>query len=295
MRIGITDSGVGGLSVCAELESRLRQSPVQEDIEVIYLNAAIEDDYSYNSMPNRQSKLQAFDRFLNSVHEKYQPDLLFIACNTLSVLYQDHYFDHHRHRPIKGIVKSGNREMLSAFAHENDISFIVFATPTTIEEGIYGNALRDHGVPASQVAEQACPGLPDAISNDGSGVLAHKLLKNFVPAALEQFDNVPQNLVGFLGCTHYGYQANQFEAALQALVPGAKVLNPNRGCVDTILSSFKNEPGNGKITIKFIARYVIPDVVIDSLSVYIGEQAPSTLFALKNSTLLPELCGDLPR
>lgn len=295
MRIGITDSGVGGLSVCAELEARLRQSPVQQDIEVIYLNAAIEDDYSYNSMPDRQTKLQAFERFLDSIHEKYQPDLLFIACNTLSVLYGDSFFDHHRHRSIEGIVKSGSREMLTAFAHENDISFIVFATPTTIEEGVYGKALREHGVPASQIIEQACPGLPDAISNDGSGKLALKLLGKFVPAALEQFDSIPQNLVAFLGCTHYGYQANQFEKILQALVPRVRVLNPNRGSVDTILSSFETEPGNGKLEIEFIARYVIPRVVIQSLSVYIGEQAPTTLSALKNFTHLPELCGDLPR
>ena len=295
MRVGITDSGVGGLSVCAELEARLRQSPVKEDIEVIYLNAAIEDDYSYNSMPNRQSKLQAFDRFLDKVHEKYQPDLLFIACNTLSVLYQDSYFDHHRHKPIEGIVKSGCREMLSAFAYDNDVSFVVFATPTTVEEGVYGNALRKHGVPASQIIEQACPGLPDAISNDGSGLLARELLSQFVPAALERFDSVPQNLVAFLGCTHYGYQAKQFEKTLHAIVPGARILNPNRGSVDTILASFETEPGNGKLEIEFIARYVIPGVVIQSLSGYIGEQAPTTLSALKNFTHLPELCGDLPR
>lgn len=295
MRIGITDSGVGGLSVCAELEARLRQSPVKEDIEVIYLNAAIEDDYSYNSMPDRRTKLQAFDRFLISVHEKYQPDLLFIACNTLSVLYQDSYFEHHRHRAIKGIVKSGSREMLTVFANKNDVSFIVFATPTTIEEGVYGKALHKHGVPARQVVEQACPGLPDAISNDDSGILARQLLSEFVPAALGQFDSTPQNLVAFLGCTHYGYQADQFEKAIQALVPGATVLNPNQGSVDTILSSFKTEPGDGKLTIEFIARYVIPDVVINSLSVYIGEQAPTTLSALKGFTYLPGLCGDLPR
>ena len=289
MRIGITDSGVGGLSVCAELEARLRQSPVQENIEVIYLNAAIEDDYSYNSMPDRQTRLQAFDRFLNSVHEKYQPDLLFIACNTLSALFQDSYFDHHRHKHIEGIVKSGNREMLSAFEHENDISFIVFATPATIEEGVYGKSLRKHNVPASQIVEQACPGLPDAISNDGSGKLAYKLLSKFVPAALERFNSIPQNLVAFLACTHYGYQANQFEKMLQALVPGARVLNPNRGCVDTILSRFETQPGNGKLMIEFISRYVIPDVVINSLSVYIGDKAPTTLSALKNFTHSPEL------
>lgn len=293
MRIGITDSGVGGLSVCAEVEARLRQSPAGEDIEIIYLNAAIEDDYSYNSMPDRQTKLQTFDRFLVSVREKYQPDLLFIACNTLSVLFQDSYFDHHRHIPIEGIVGSGTREMLTAFAHDSDVSFIIFATPTTIEEGVYSKALREHGVPASRVIEQACPGLPDAISNDGSGLLASQLLRKYVPAALEQFDNTPSNVVAFLGCTHYGYQADQFKKSLQAFVPNAQVLNPNRGAVDTIFSRFQTEPGHGSITVEFITRYAIPDVVIKSLSAYIGEMAPKTLSALKGFTHLPGLCGKL--
>ena len=293
MRIGITDSGVGGLSVCAEVEARLRQSPAGEDIEIIYLNAAIEDDYSYNSMPDRQTKLQTFDRFLVSVREKYQPDLLFIACNTLSVLFQDSYFDHHRHIPIEGIVGSGTREMLAAFAHDSDVSFIIFATPTTIEEGVYSKALREHGVPASRVIEQACPGLPDAISNDGSGLLASQLLRKYVPAALEQFDSTPSNVMAFLGCTHYGYQADQFKKSLQAFVPNAQVLNPNRGAVDTIFSRFQTEPGHGSITVEFITRYAIPDVVIKSLSAYIGEMAPKTLSALKGFTHLPGLCGKL--
>ena len=292
MRIGITDSGVGGLSVCAEIEARLRPSPVREDIEIIYLNAAIEDDYSYNSMPDRQTKLQAFERFLCSVREKYQPDLLFVACNTLSVLYRDSYFDHHRHTPIEGIVGSGTREMLAAFAHDSDVSFIVFATPTTIKEGIYGKALREHGVPASQIIEQACPGLPDAISNDGSGLLASQLLRKFVPAALKQFDSTPSNVVAFLGCTHYGYQADLFTKALQVSVPNA-VLNPNQGAVDTIFSRLKTKPGHGSIRVEFITRYAIPDVAINSLSAYIGELAPETLSALKGFTLLPGLCGEL--
>lgn len=293
MRIGITDSGVGGLSVCAEVEARLRQSPVREDIEIVYLNAAIEDDYSYNSMPDRQTKLQAFDRFLFSVREKYKPDLLFIACNTLSVLYQDSYFDHHRHIPIEGIVRSGTQEMIAAFTNDSDVSFIVFATPTTIKEGVYGKALRKHGVPANQVVEHACPGLPDAISNDGSGTLAGQLLKQFVPAALEQFDSLPSNVMAFLGCTHYGYQADQFQKTLQESVPNAQVLNPNRGAVDTIFSYFETEPGHGNVSVKFITRYAIPNVVIKSLSAYIGEKAPMTLSALKGFTHLPGLCGKL--
>ncbi|MCP4046547.1 MAG: hypothetical protein GY732_11215 [Gammaproteobacteria bacterium] len=293
MRIGITDSGVGGLSVCAEIEAKLRRSPIQDDIELLYLNAAIEDDYSYNSMPDRQTKLQAFDRFLHSVQKRYQTDLLFIACNTLSVLYQDSYFDHHRHIPIEGIVHTGARGMLAAFERENDITFIVFATPTTVEEAVYGNRLKEHGVPANQFTEQACPGLPDAISNDSSGQLAASLLRKFVPAALEQFDRTPENVMAFLGCTHYGYQATQFERALCPLVPRLRIMNPNEWAADTILSSMNTTPGKGDLKVEFITRYVIPDVAIKSLSGYIGEKAPLTLSALQKFTLLPELCGKL--
>lgn len=291
MRIGITDSGVGGLSVCAELEARLKRSPLETDLEILYLNAAIEDNYAYNSMPDRQTRLRAFDRFLHSVRDKYQPDLLFIACNTLSVLYQDPYFDHHREVPIKGVVDAGVQEMLRAFEREHDLTFIIFASPATVAEAVYGNRLRAQGVPEQQICEQACPGLPDAISNDDSGRLASELLEAFVPAALRQLGGAPENVLAFLGCTHYGYQALQFELALKAL-PKVTVMNPNPKAVDTILSSLDSLAGRGGLSIRFITRYAIPAVVIKSLSAYIGAEAPATLAALKNFTLEPDLCGE---
>lgn len=293
MRIGITDSGVGGLSVCAAIEARLIHSPIREDVELLYLNAAIEDDYAYNSMPDRRTKLQAFDRFLHSVREKYRPDLLFIACNTLSVLYQDSHFDHHRHIPIEGIVDTGVNGMMSAFERDNDTAFIVFATPTTIEEAVYSTRLREQGVPAGQIAEQACPGLPDAISNDGSGRLAADLLREFVPAALAQFGRVPDKLAAFLGCTHYGYQAVQFERALTPAVRRLTILNPNEAAADTVLSRLDARTGGGSLNIEFVTRYVVPDVALKSLSMYIGDKAPATLSALMGFTLLPDLCGKL--
>lgn len=294
MRVGITDSGVGGLSVCASLEARLRDSPLETDFEILYLNAAIEDHYAYNSMPDRETRLLAFDRFLTSVHQRYQLDLLFIACNTLSVLYQSPYFDHHRHIPIQGIVDTGVGEMLTIFEKQPDTTFLVFATPTTIEEGVYGKRLREHGVPPGQVIEHACPGLPDAISNDGSGQLARQLLVQFIPAALKRSQNAPKSVTAFLGCTHYGYQARQFEQVLAPLVPKMQVLNPNQAGVDTILTMMNtSEPGKNSLKIDFITRYKIPAIVTESLSAYIGKDAPMTLSALRNFTLLPELCGDL--
>jgi glutamate racemase len=292
LRIGITDSGVGGLSVCAEIESRLRDTPVQDDLELLYLNAAIEDDYSYNSMPDRQTKLRAFDCFLHNIYERYQPDLLFIACNTLSVLFRDPYFDGHRNHPIEGIVQAGADAMLNVFEQENNVTFIVFATPTTVEEAVYGKLLTQHGVPANRVIEQACPGLPDAISNDRSGQLAADMLDKFIPEALKQIDHEPETLAGFLGCTHYGYQASVFERALAPLAPRTRVLNPNYKAAESVLSRLDSGNGNGDLSVEFITRYAIPAVVTKSLSAYIGKKAPATFSALENFTLVPELCGD---
>jgi len=259
----------------------------------MYLNAAIEDNYAYNSMPDRHTKLQTFDRFLHSIQEKLRPDLLFIACNTLSALFHDTYFDHQRHIPVQGIVHSGVRIMLAAYENEKDTHFIVFATPTTVEEAIYSKLLQEHGVPANQVVEQACPGLPDAISNDSSGYLAIELLKKFVPAALARMENPSGHVAAFLGCTHYGYQSAEFENVLQRLVPGARVLNPNHVATDSILSLLNTKPGEGCLKVGFYTRSRIPKVVMDSLSDYIGDRAPATLSALRNYSYSPELCGEL--
>jgi len=288
LRIGITDSGVGGLSVCAEVEARLRRNPVREDIEILYLNAALEDDYSFNSMASRQEKLQTFDRFLHSVADNYQPDYLFIACNTLSVLFEDSYFAEHRQIPIKGIVEIGTREIIKAYQQDPEIAIIVFATPTTIEEKVYSRNLGKSGIPAHQIAEQACPGLADAISNDATGMLAATLLDGYISEALEQFENTPKKVLVFLGCTHYGYQAGLFEKGLQAHVAEVQVLNPNPVAASFILSSFNFQPGHGTLNIKFITRYAIPEKPIRSLPGYIGDKAPATISALRNFIHLPK-------
>lgn len=291
MRIGITDSGVGGLSVCAELEALLDRSPIGEDIEIFYLNAALQDDFSYNSMPSRQQKLEAFDRFLDNINRKYRPDLLFIACNTLSVLFRDPCFDVYRDIPIFGIVDAATKEIVSALREDNSSHVIVFATPTTVQEGTYGHELTTAGIPAERIAQQACPDLPDAISNDYTGALASELLQDIIPAALQQLPAIPAKVLAFLGCTHYGYQARLFRKLLLEHVESVRILNPNPAAAGSILKQLKPLPGNGSVDIRFITPYAIPARPLRSLSHYLGEKAPATVAALQNFTRDPNLYG----
>ena len=107
MHILITDSGVGGLSVCAYAERFVRIHGFREPVRLTFANAAPENDYGYNSMPSRAEKLRTFDRFLRSVTERFAPDSIYVACNTLSVLLPDTPYFQRDTTPVQGIVETG--------------------------------------------------------------------------------------------------------------------------------------------------------------------------------------------
>lgn len=290
MRIAITDSGVGGLSVCAALESALARHDLGGGLEVAYLNAALEDDYAYNSMATRREQRLTFDRFLDGVTDAYTPDLLFIACNTLSVMFADPFFSRHDRFPIIGIVDSGVAELRSALARDPDAGVIIFATPITIGGNTYRDRLLDAGVAPGRIVQQACPGLPDAISNDVSGDSAARLLDRFVPEALDGFPARPDRVLAFLGCTHFGYQAARFRAALTSHGVEAGVIDPNMAAAGTLLDPIvAGGVGPGTAAFEVVSRYRIPDRPRVSLSGYLGDRAPATLAALLDHTLRPDL------
>lgn len=282
---------MGGLSVCAALEGALHRAPRDLDIEVLYLNAALADDYSYNSMATRQEKLRTFGNFLHAALEDYTPDLLFIACNTLSVLFEDPFYDALRHHPVLGIVETGAMELLHAHRQTPAADIIVFATETTISENAYGSRLAAAGIAADKVVQQACPGLPDAISNDASGALAGRLLDDYIPAAIARFQQPPEQVLGFLGCTHYGYQTPLFAAGLRTYAKSARIINPNLAAADAIVAIISSDdaakPGRGRRVFRVISRYLIPEKPMKSLPVYLGQHAPETLAALMNFTHRP--------
>jgi len=282
VRIGITDSGTGGLSVCAEVEARLREDPRGGDIEILYLNAAFRDDYSYNALDSRQQKVEAFDHFLANVAERYQPDFLYIACNSLSVLYEDAFFDPRREKyDIAGIIETGTREILAGLGRNSAAGVIVFATPTTVAEGSYPARLTRAGINPDRIVQQACPGLPDAISNDFSGAEAEVLLREYVPEALDRFEHLPAAVSAYLGCTHYGYQAALFQRLLNKRLPEVRVINPNRAAAGDIVKALPPSAEKGESRIRFITPYAIPARPLASLTHYLGKRAPRTVAALQ--------------
>ena len=292
MRLMITDSGLGGLSVCAGLEEALRIRKAGSGLEILYVNATPDDRIGYNALASQSERIVLFDQFLKAAFSRYSPDSMIIACNTLSVIYDETDFSKQDLVRVKGIVGAGVELCQQNLDHEDDYDLIIFATETTTEADTYPQLIH---AKQSVIVGQACPGLAHAISNAASGAACQKLLEVYVQEALDQFDQRPQALFAFLGCTHYGYQAQIFQDTMEEQGIRTQVLNPNDLLVQQLLASLTDLPQDSEeaLKIRFISRYAVPQVEIDSMEQYLSDSAPLTLSALYNQEVISDLFDPL--
>jgi len=291
MHILITDSGVGGLSVCAYAERFVRSAGLHEPVRLTFVNASPENDFGYNSMGSRDEKLEYFDRFLRIVADRDTPDFIYVACNTLSVLLPDTPFSASGSVPVKGIVETGTEVMLSEIRRLGDPTVIIFGTVTTIESRAYPDRLKAQGISGNRIVSQACPGLADIISEDREGSKAAASIGAFVNAALEKAAPSGAPCLAYLGCTHYGYRQGLFTAAFESAGRPATVLDPNEHAVGDIFGSVEVSAARGTtdVEVEVVSRYRIPDAAMDALAFYLGDISPKTVHALKNFAHEPEL------
>ncbi|CAG1020141.1 partial Glutamate racemase, partial [Patescibacteria group bacterium] len=142
--IVITDSGLGGMSVCAGIENKLNEIKAIGEVNLIYFNSHAEKGAGYNSMPSMEVKAKVFDSALRSMEEKYSPDLILIACNTLSVVYSHTQFAQVSQTPVLGIVDFGVSMILSELKDHQNADVIILGTPTTIKSGSHKQKLVDN-------------------------------------------------------------------------------------------------------------------------------------------------------
>jgi len=308
MHILITDSGVGGLSVCAYAEKFVREHGYDEPVRLTFANAAPENDYGYNSMKTREEKIETFDRFLRNVTERFEPDMIYVACNTLSVLLPDTPYFQSASIPVKGIVTTGVDLLLHELKANPDSTAIIFGTQTTIDAGTYPRELERRGIASSRIITQACPGLADTISEDREGTKTRDEICSWVHKALERRIHVSTPVVACLACTHYGYRKELFAAAFAEAGIDAKIINPNEsatadifptrsqrsdgslpsgteGCQPSVLSSQQNT----EVPVHFITRYSIPPTTLETLSWFLADISPRTVAAMHNFEHAPDL------
>jgi len=285
MHILITDSGVGGLSVVAYTERFVRTHGFTEPVQLTFANAAPANDYGYNSMPSREVKLETFDRFLRNVTERFAPDMIYVACNTLSVLLPDTPYFGSAMIPVRGIVATGVELVHRAL--DPSAAAIVFGTQTTIDAGTYPRLLIDRGISPSRIVSQACPGLADTISEDREGSRTGSEIRRWVASALAQMQSRDARVVACLACTHYGYRKDVFADAFAESGVEATVINPNESAVDDLFGSVEGESRH--VDVQFVTRYAIPPVTVETLTWFLREISPRTVAAMQRFVHVPDL------
>ena len=191
MKLVITDSGLGGLSVCASL-LQLLSKPAganqpnypADDFQITYINAVPSNNRGYNSMSGRAEQLKMFEIILRNTEKIFDPHHIFVACGTLSVLLDDLEIPSEKTFKIEGILQIGVKMLLSSLLNDAQSSAIIFGTPTMINTETFQNELFKKGVEKIRIISQSCPDLATQISNDPDSSFVEERIRHWVQKAM---------------------------------------------------------------------------------------------------------------
>lgn len=183
-RIGVFDSGVGGLTVLKAMAEQL-------SAHYLYFGDTARLPYGTKSTATVARYAIGASRFL----EAQKIDLLVIACNTATALALP-AIKEAVHAPVVGVVEPG-----AAMAAEVSKSraAIVIATEATVSSHAYRDALQRHGLEA---LEKACPLFVPLVEEGWSEhAVTEQVARIYLDEATAQAPNGADVLV--LACTHY--------------------------------------------------------------------------------------------
>jgi len=182
-RIGVFDSGVGGLTVLKALAERL-------PAHYLYFGDTARLPYGTKSADTVARYAIGATRFLESKNI----DLLVIACNTASALALPQIKEEAT-VPVVGVVEPG---ATMAAQVSQSRKAVVIATDATVSSHAYRDALQRHGVEAF---EKACPLFVPLVEE---GWIEHPVTEQvariYLDEALADGDSAD---VLVLACTHY--------------------------------------------------------------------------------------------
>jgi glutamate racemase len=301
--IVVTDSGLGGLSVAADLAARLPASGIAKSARIVFVNAEPDPVFGYNDLKSDADKVRIFDGALAAMESRYRPDLILIACNTLSVVWPRTVHARAGGVETVEIVSLGADLIRRELAAKPGATALVFATKTTIESGAHRKILVDAGVAPDHVVGEACPRLAGAIERGAASEETIGYVKKFVAEALEK-RTTKGPFVASLNCTHFPYVKPLWEQAFAAAgYPGVTVLDPNPLMTDLVLKEggARRFPKTS-VTVEAVSKVPVDEATRANLGALLRVTSPQTADALlrirQDPALFPavvEAGGVIPR
>jgi glutamate racemase len=296
VHIVLTDSGLGGLAVCAGLEDAVRRAGPPADLRLTYVNAWPEAERGYNDFPEVTTRAAVFDRALAAI-DALGPDLIVIACNTLSILYEATAHRRAAAVPALGIIDAGVAMFAEALRARPEAALVLTGTRTTIQSGVHAEALRARGVAAERVGAASCHGLAGAIEN---GPASERTAGLIAQCARNASDAAPPGTPLLLGlcCTHYGFVADGLRADVaRASGRDVEVLDPNRALVHDLLPralgaaafTADRRPPTTPVPVRMLSKVALSSEKRDGVAALLHAISPATARALRECDERPAL------
>jgi glutamate racemase len=206
-RIGVFDSGVGGLTVLREVYRQMPNEPV------LYFGDTDRLPYGTRSASEILQYVREVLTWLETQHVK----MVILACNTSSAIALDSVRTEFPF-PILGLILPG---AMSAVQKGKRIG--VIATPATVASQAYPRAIAE-SAPMAQVWQVACPKFVPLIEqNRVYDPITYKIAQDYLNPLIEhQIDTL------IYGCTHYPHLAPVIRsivpASVQLIDPAAHVV-----------------------------------------------------------------------
>jgi glutamate racemase len=288
----ITDSGLGGLSICAEIASELKRLRMFEKITLIYFNAWPEQNRGYNRLRNTTERIQVFDTAIEGML-RFKPDFIMIACNTLSILYPHTRFSKSAQIPVVDIVGFGVDIMTAALGSSVQNCAVILGTLTTIESHVHHDHLIQNGIQPRQIISQPCDQLATEIEKGPDSTIVSNMIETYMQQAAQNVDPESVNIYAALCCTHFGYCKEMIRDRLASLADKpVTILNPNRymaACLFDMGGAFLFS--DTTIEIQVLSKIIWEERKIKSISRLIASISDETAQALKNYTQRSDLFG----
>jgi glutamate racemase len=290
LTIVVTDSGLGGLSVMAELEKNLRNNPIAQNIRLIFFNAVPDKNRGYNSMNSEEEKTDVFNSALEGMAYWYNPDIILIACNTLSVVYPGTKFASETKIKVLGIVDFGVALAKQALTKESNSAAVLLGTPTTINSGVHKSKLIERGFDSARIIEQPCHMLESAIQINPFSDTTRKLIRKYLKESGEKLTGSYDIIYPVFCCTHYGYSYKLFEEELKNIFSSpAHILNPNLSMSSYLGNTIKSKVDQANITAEVVSRVRILKEETDLLGRIVKASSEKVYASLINYHHKPEI------
>ena len=287
VRILVTDSGLGGYSVAAGIDSVLTANRTFKYASVIFCNALPRANFRYNELPDAQSKADIFSSVLNKMQEMFSPDIILIACNTLSVVYPLTEFAKQGNTPVVGIVELGVKAITDSLSINPNASVIIMGTETTIQSEAHKQLLTKNNLAEERVITKSFPNLESEIQVDPTNDMVGNLIEYYLDELPMQSKEETENKIfAALCCTHYGFAKSAFENKLNSKYKHACIINPNDDMIK--LFNFPDAPAynESKVAIHVYSQPIISEDEKSGIGKFINTVSPKARKALEIYTKL---------